>query len=235
VENDIEHSSDLMDPVVDDSKRLTAKDYVTLGIATLALIVSAASFYFTNLRVDDNLTARIIDYSGHESGPSVQIALVNAGNRAAIVLDAHYSIRSVPDGPSILGRKAIMRETDTFPLVLPPHEMRIVTVGFQEQDAIRSHSQGAVSPNRTPADPDTRRLYCEWEIVSIDSSGQMHLAHLAPKLELSVSQTQLRSVTLGDNRPLINLFAPTKYPAVEDLIVDDIIVQERHEPLKSRP
>jgi hypothetical protein len=115
------------------SKVFTPKDYLTITISVVALVISATSFYFNNIRVEDHLQARIIDASiirtGNETATRdtvvVYLAYVNSGNRQATILKPWYHLADTNnDINGAVG--APFENIESFYMVLQPRETKIV-------------------------------------------------------------------------------------------------------------
>src|SRR4051812_30260992 len=88
------------------SKAFTSKDYVTIGISIFALVTSLTAFYFSNIRIEDNFQARIVDVDEIRNVKDIvakdtaiiQVAFVNVGNREAIVLRPTFQLTDTING-----------------------------------------------------------------------------------------------------------------------------------------
>src|SRR5438128_12531483 len=82
------------------AKTITSIEYITITISIFAFITSLISFYFSNIRIEDDLQARIVDvdelrnmkdYLSKDTAV-IQVSYINAGNRQAIVLRPTYQL-----------------------------------------------------------------------------------------------------------------------------------------------
>ena len=84
---------------------MSGKDWMTLTFSASALLVSALSFYFTNVLVDDSAIVRLVDvhsipgdasvYEGRADKNGIivaKFAFANTGNRPAVLLAAEFRI-----------------------------------------------------------------------------------------------------------------------------------------------
>ena len=184
---------------------LVMKDWLGILFSTLALTLSSMSFYYTELRIEDIVLARIIDLdlgskNGNEKTIETKFAFVNAGNRPAIILGADYRYAARPNledggfgGPAIpLG--------ESFPLYLGPREMRLVILQTPISNAIDNFEHGSPNVNdyqdREPqlkpvpdiAEP-RRRFYCGFYLRALDSGGADHEAWSGMLIQFDVTKT----------------------------------------------
>jgi hypothetical protein len=159
------------------AERRRWKEALGLFFSLAALLISAASFYFSNLRVDDNTLVRVTDLetAEDETGEIQSIVLVasfiNAGNRPSIVTRAGYAVGS-GDKTSLFGQFA----DDAFPLVLPPRDLRLLRLAIPVFK-FGGRSKGA-EPGENVDEGDgfiANRTGFLW-IDAIDSRGGIHRA-----------------------------------------------------------
>lgn len=118
------------------SKSFSPKDYISLGISIFAFLLSFTSFYYSNIRVEDNLQVRIIaaGFKSHDSKVGetippdtivVQVAFLNIGNRQSIIFCPWYHFGNEANS-YFTGNSFSFDNSDLFPVVLQPHEMKLV-------------------------------------------------------------------------------------------------------------
>jgi hypothetical protein len=115
------------------------KDYITIAISIFALFISILAFYFNNLRIDDDLSAKIInvDLTGRkdttdEDNVILELLLINSGNREAIILSPTLWLSKNRDKNQIginLGDN-----NPLFPFNLGPHQVKIVNLRISFND-----------------------------------------------------------------------------------------------------
>lgn len=157
------------------------KDFIALGFSMVALTVSVASFYFTNFRIDNKLQARVAEITlDTSSEPStnpevyvvVRVAFTNAGNRPAIVLSAMYQFSDRPNMDHwALGGWCITAK-ETFPLLIQPHDIRLVDLKIPARDMIANFDSGVpvTTPISSDSDQESQFFYA-LQFKSLDSEG----------------------------------------------------------------
>jgi hypothetical protein len=132
--------------IMADRKTFSVKDWISIFFSSTALVLSFASFYFTNLRVEERVELRIsrVGYAYEESNPLVfHGAFINSGNRNAFVLEANYLLTTGKDGRGVGIGSDVRVKSQTFPLLLPSKDIQIVEFSVPMEDALRSHDFGA--------------------------------------------------------------------------------------------
>jgi hypothetical protein len=122
--------------------RLARKDWISIAFSTAALLLSAASFYFGNLRVSDSLQARVVqmevgqldddirrfmaDSTGTALMPrtyvTVNVAFLNLGNRQALISGFSYAARS-QEGTT---GHYFGGQSEGLPIVMDPKAIKLV-------------------------------------------------------------------------------------------------------------
>ncbi len=165
-----------------------------------------------NLRVDESAQARIADIDIAPGGPRDNIegyrngfavahfAFVNTGNRAAVVLQAEYVANQTPALLAGAFGAPVTTEKEVFPLLLLPHEIRVINLRMPFSHLISNYENGAPSdnPNSTPQDP-LRTFFCGFTFRTLDSQGAVHDAWTGMEFKVDVSKTKLGG--LGPIRP----------------------------------
>jgi hypothetical protein len=191
---------------------MTGKDWVTLSFSASALLVSALSFYFTNVFVDDSAIARLVDVTSAPADESVakdraynngiivaKFAFANTGNRPAVLLSAEYKVgnrRDLKDGA--FGHFADVN------VVLPPREVRVGEIHIPIKDLIDSMSKGMdVGENGF-----LRRFFAAFTFNTVDSQGIVHASPLTKALvQIDVTPAGFKSFGLIDG---VEKFPTTK-------------------------
>lgn len=175
------------------------KDLLSVTLSTIALCVSLATFYFTNLRVDDNSFVRISDWSVHRGNSTdpddgykngfvaAQATFANAGNRPAMVLSATYQLSDQPDlDNGGFGDNAIV-DDKTFPLMLPPRDMRLVELRIPIRMLIKDKNNTKTIQTDSNLRP-VRRYFAGFRVSSLNSQGAMHDAWTGMQIQIDVSE-----------------------------------------------
>ncbi len=108
----------------------TAKDALTIGLTLIAITISILSFYYSNVRVEDCLQARIVDSdiiygdSASEDTAVIEVAFMNIGNRQAIVLRPWCQLADTNNTYNGAWGAEFDNSRD-FPFVLQPRELRL--------------------------------------------------------------------------------------------------------------
>src|ERR1700722_8850900 len=107
-------------------RSLYANDYLTLIFSCVAVIVSLLSFYFTNIKVDNQASASVVSISKNPDSVRLDLVFVNTGNRPVVVLrpDVYYTNNNPKHLESSFGES--VRIDNQFPLVIEPHEIKLV-------------------------------------------------------------------------------------------------------------
>lgn len=191
---------------VAESKR--ASDWTTRTIAILALIVSAAGFYYGNLRVVDDFHWRPVSWNikqNHETSDYdellLRLAFVNLGNRRAtltgvsVIIDPRASDVSITAGERgvesvrIHGTEAVLKEQ--LPFIVEPSSIRIVeltvpAVAFAKR----------LGPPRH--DAPTRTIEFSLLLDAVDSRGAFHVAKdIAGELKFRGTSYEVHTMYAG--------------------------------------
>lgn len=143
------------------------KDKFTIILSLAALAISATSFYFSNVRVEDNLQARVTNTDIIRSISDttkcdtavVGVAFVNGGNRQAIILSPLYQTADTT---------ANFSNSKSFPIILQPHEMKIVELKLSAQSL-------TLKPGKTSLEnPSQHEYHLSIEFFSLDSEAKNH-------------------------------------------------------------
>jgi hypothetical protein len=198
------------------------KDRITVSISICALLVSVSTFYVTNLRIQDKLLARVVAQTYlpvpesrlspgfvEDTEFGISVAFVNAGNRSAIVMNWSASFYDMPS-QQWTGGHEMNYEPNPFPLFVPAHDMRLVSLPIP--DSVFKHS--GIGVNSTTRLPAQREKVLRVGFTSIDSQGVAHKAMSGPQFWIHVDE---EGRTRGTRRPhkwkgSIDLFGQTALP-----------------------
>ena len=164
------------------SHKLAIKDLLSLTFSAIALIVAGLTYYTSNIRIVDDAMARIVDFDTTQDGAWIvaHIVYINAGNRPAIVINTGYMLRGSKDDPLRtieFGGNATTAQ-HTLPLVLPPHEVRVVDLRIPISDLVNNYEHGTPVPTeRSPSHRSTdREFIIRLTFDTLDSKGAEHNA-----------------------------------------------------------
>jgi hypothetical protein len=131
---------------------------IAIGISTLALIISAANFYFSQLQVRHSLRVVIVADSGQRTKFTLygtapffaNILLLNDGNRTESIVGAQFSLT-----------------TDGEVLSSPPVGPFVI----KSNDSVVARSSSPVSPNNTGTMKPNVKSSLSLEITFVDLNG----------------------------------------------------------------
>ena len=176
---------------------------VALIVSGFSLIVSGLSFYYSNLRVDDSLSARVsvLEFQPRESSSPpyrnvgavavVKIVFVNSGNRPAVIsrIDYQYNGDGV-DGRSWEEVYQLKVSQPSLPLLIPPREIRLLENEVPIEDPALS----------------TWSFHLRFRFISISSRGQRFVRHSRFLGEVKVSAESVGYVPSPACDDTIDLF-----------------------------
>lgn len=124
--------------------KLTPKDWIGIFFSSLALLISAASYYVAHIRVAESAFARVVAIRPYTLEPvapqklavTISIAFGNTGNRSAIILNPLYTLEGDQEiAAATRGADAPVMQTGSlqappgrFPLLLAPGDLQVVDV-----------------------------------------------------------------------------------------------------------
>jgi hypothetical protein len=113
----------------------TIKDWITIGLSTLAIFISGATAYFTVLQQSENLEATVTDAPSVNVGikedfsvkGALELTFVNNGNKPVAIIDATLLLNQVGDDYSreCFGRNVGTVNLTTAAIVLKSSEVVI--------------------------------------------------------------------------------------------------------------
>jgi hypothetical protein len=171
-------------------------DWITATLAAAALSLSGYTFYSTEVEVKDDLQLRIVEWGVREPPQEgvpnklgVTVAIVNAGNRQAILLDSKLTLR-LKDKPYGLGYGG-EEATSDLPKIIEPKRIVLLTPQLDV-------SYPAFFIGKTAPDASGHWLYTlTLELTALDSAGRM-------------ATTALPVETVDFDKQLHHTFLPTE-------------------------
>lgn len=163
--------------------KMTVKDKLALAISALALAVSAANFYITNLRSMERVDARLVDIVlvQDQSIPStfvLQFAVVNVGNKPAILGHIGYALKDADaNSPGRDGQ--VMTPEVKLPLLISPGEVKVVHVAIPILRDLVKFEEGS-----------SMRWYLNFSFSMIDSHGDVHRSGSGDQLQIETQCTK---------------------------------------------
>ena len=144
----------------DQEKRapLSMRDRVSITLSICAVLISAGTFYLANIHESESLEATIVSWGSDDNYVTVTTALVNSGNRPAIILSMGYHIAN--SSPGLVFSDSPKADV-SFPLYIPEGEVRIVSVKIPRSEFARQAGQNdkAVSSLRFSSLDSKGRIY----------------------------------------------------------------------------
>jgi hypothetical protein len=153
---------------------LGIKDWVTILFSAVALLISALTF-FNNYRVKDEMQARVADLvpaSGGRDAVVFRVAFSNSGNRPAIILDVDCIINDQPNMKGTAFSSGCKAPDKIFPLIIQPHDVRLVDVEVQGKALEESFNHG--KRISLSGRGEVARFFCALQYSAIDSGGVYH-------------------------------------------------------------
>jgi hypothetical protein len=167
---------------------------LALVVSSAVLVVSAAAFYYSSLRVKDSLLVSISSYTT-TSIPGQDICftltIANNGTRAAVFSD----VGTARSRATMLDTPEAVSLSERLPIIVPPREMRLLTIGVSGEQIRQELSQ------RKAAD-----FYLAYE--GSGPSGKRYYGLSAQIIEIREHKPVARWLT-GAKEPLKGLFQPT--------------------------
>lgn len=112
------------------SVTFATKDRISIFISCCALLLTFINFYFTNIRIENLLLARVANdfkYPGLGTNCDtilIQVVFINSGNRQTAILGTHYNMST--DSSKMTNTIYFPFENeDIFPMILEPHQMKV--------------------------------------------------------------------------------------------------------------
>ncbi|WP_299741100.1 hypothetical protein [uncultured Roseobacter sp.] len=160
-----------------DKPRLKFREYVTLLISVVALTVSLAGFYYSHLRTSLALEAITLEADPAGGVIVYQVAVVNPGNRTALITNARLLQRSagnVLHASNPLGQVNLSTE---LPVVLEKNQILVLTFegpltlnDMYERGSDPDKGTGLEEFNGEP----TRKIWLEATFDAMDFRGVAH-------------------------------------------------------------
>jgi len=170
----------------------TTKDYVSITLSVIALTTSLLGFYFSNIRVEDNLHAKIVDVYPIRSknGDTVVLSTVfiNSGNRQAVLLAPWYSKADTTN--SYDGATGAIFENDAdFPLIMEPKQVKLIKLKISVKALnLNVNYSGKSRGLRISSSNDTTyNQYLQLIYYSYDSKYNYHEVYTG--FDISISTT----------------------------------------------
>lgn len=160
--------------------RFRFREYLTLLISIVALTVSIAGFYYTHLRTSLALEAITLEADPAGGALFYQLAVVNPGNRKALITEAYLLQRSaagVLHGSNPLSQISLSTE---LPVVLEENSILVLT--FEGPLPLNDmYERGGDPDEGTGLDEfngeTTRKIWLEATIDAMDFRGVPHTSN----------------------------------------------------------
>lgn len=217
-------------PTDDKSGSFSIKDKFSILISTVALVISSLSFYFGNVRVEDNLQVRILKANkGPESKDSIpwdtafiEVAYINAGNRQSIVDCPSFELsdtiefkyhsvdpsdtvgfnKSFADGfvHELRTSRGKFVNDNSFPFILQPHEMKIIKLCLPFDKFSLKYRR----PNYVNFnDRKLFQSFCNIIFYGYDSHAELHIKESGNQLRILTDTSRI--IWIYDNEKIANV------------------------------
>ena len=180
------------------------KDSLGILLSCVALSVSIFSLYYSNLRETNRVQVRFVDADWRRDGRYfARFAVVNSGNRSAIMVGAHFILSATPilkgkaGGGPVDPFAAVDSVETQFPIVLAAKELRLLDL------PIPAHYLLA------PPKPDSLAIhFVAFRFVSIDANGVWYdfISPSLMRLEIGPGSVLTRYLQVPQYAP-IDLFS----------------------------
>lgn len=205
----------------DKSDSFSIKDKLSIIMSIVALVISSLSFYFGNIRVEDNLQVRILKATKRpelkDSIPwdtaFIEVAYMNAGNRQAIIYCPSFELSDTLEFKSRNVEHAIVHafrisigefsNSNSFPFILQPHEMKIVELCLP----FNKFSLKYRRPNYLNF--DGRMLFqsfCNINFYGHDSNAKRHFTQSGKQLRILTDTSRIIWIYNNEKFPTIRVF-----------------------------
>lgn len=190
-------------PMSNDTKlQMTLKDWIGLAFSTLALLISAASFYNSNYRIDDDTRARVIDVLPDDGNDAItfKVAVANAGNRPSILTDISYVVSTESDKRVNAFGDSAKTAADTIPLSVPAHDVRFIQVRIPNRALLSLYDASSKGADPNAPGVPAGKVYFGLRFESILSSGEAKVSYTPLELEATITKEKVLSFGPADPR-----------------------------------
>jgi len=158
-------------------KKTLNKEVLSLWISIFAILISIFSFYYNDIRIEDNLQARVVRASHglvkkdsiYRPAIMISIAYINSGNRQSIIFSPRYRIMDyLKPTNHITGLQGGFYNDCDFPIVLQPKEMKIVNLKFYAESLFSYLN----SPTTKSSKQIKKECFLSVKYSALNSSGE---------------------------------------------------------------
>lgn len=167
------------------AKVTTGPEKISLSLSAIAIILAAISIYYQFFHVSQELKVSALNFGFQGNTISTRLALINAGNREALITDI-YAVRSAADG-TFRGLGGPVKTPEGVPTVIKPSEILIITVTTDCEPAFFFDTAEPLES----ADYDvTRRVRVALGFSFMDSNGVQY-ASTVPFSEIDIQKDKI--------------------------------------------
>ena len=184
----------------DNRSWFSLKDILSIGFSLAALIISCASFYYSNIRSVENTSARIANFTiepttkedptnGFKNGKTtVNLAFANQGTKQSIILAPDYQFSDRLDLTNRVFGAEVEYDRDAFPFIIKPGELRLIKVRLPIATLLSNLNNGAPATD-DPNDhqKDFRKFFAGFQYSAINSAGRVKSASSGMEISVTVS------------------------------------------------
>ena len=173
------------------------KDYITISISIIALTLSLINFYYSQIRINDNLQARIIDVdmTAQRDTAIIQLAYVNSGNRQAIILNPFYALADTASFDNGAAGSKFENYSD-FPFILEANEMKIINLKL----SLANINLNGGKIIDTIDGKTNYQKFCALHLYALDSKAVNHDETTDFAVQIITDTTEIRSILTGNNK-----------------------------------
>lgn len=176
---------------LDKRKPGSLKDSLSLIFSMIALGLSAYSFYFTNIYVNDKMEFSIVNTFIDTSSTKLEngrigLIVINSGNREGTISNIECQFKR-PEDTTNVSVNSYDDTSKSLPLILQPHEMKHFKCYISASHLLDYNGSQGV---------DKFKYLCILKFTSIDSKGQRHYHTSMPLVEITCGRK--RGVTFVD-------------------------------------
>jgi hypothetical protein len=182
------------------------KDKFSMLISLIAVILSLLSFYISNIRVKNNLQARIVNTdiikdthlkndSIYRDTAVIQVAFMNAGNRQAIVLKPYYYLTGENNEQSFTAGGEFTNNNE-IPFMLQPHEMKLINLKLSLEEI-------NLNPGSIIDSTDKKKTYqsfCKLQFYGLDSKAEIYNIFTTLQVQIITDDNSIKGVLSANNK-----------------------------------
>jgi hypothetical protein len=167
---------------IGDAVHMTTSERVTIAISMFALLLAGLTLYYSEFRRADELEAVVLDSDPLGGIIDYQVAILNNGNKSALITSARLEIRSKMDELHVDNPLSKVQLNLSLPVLIEKNG--ILVVKFHGPMNLESmYHRGEVPVDKSEAEFNgeaTRKVFIEARLTAIDSTGETNYAITGP-------------------------------------------------------